>query len=157
MANAELYLAPMPVTSVGNHQPPANALNIPDAIWEQAKAEILLPVGVGSAFNGRFADAALAHTLQVVAVNDIAARIAQVVAEYRTAAAATPTPRDVSVGAWSFYYRYLDATQAYVVAHYDVLLTTAAGSSPWYLQFSAAGATHTFLVTAIACVLIPKT
>jgi hypothetical protein len=156
MANAELYLAPMPVTSIGNHQPPSQALNIPDAVWDQAKQALLLPVGTGAAFDGRFADAAIGHTQQTVAVNDVAARIAQVVAEYRTASFSTPTPRDVSVGAWSFYYRYLDATQAYVVAHYDVSITTAGGTTPWYLQFNDAGTTHTFLVTAIARVLIPK-
>lgn len=157
MANAELYLAPMPVTSIGNHQPPPQALNIPDAVWDQAKQAILLPPGAGSTFNGRFPDAAIAHAAQVVAVNDVAARIGQVVAEYRSAATAAGTPRDVSVGAWSFYYRYLDATQAYVVAHYDVSITTAGGTAPWYLQFNDAGTTHTFLVTAIARVLIPKT
>jgi hypothetical protein len=159
MATAELYLVPMPVTAPADHRPPANSQHLPPAVWTAAMGQLLLvDAGDHPLFDGRFQDAHLEQQGQEVAVDDIADSVRSAVAEYRTRSAAAGPEFEVGVGAWSFYYRYLDGYTAYVVAHYSLTRTTQTGNGAWYLQVAGdAGATHTFLVTAVARVTIPKT
>lgn len=154
MATAQIFLAPIPVTSRIDNRPPNDSHSIPDTAWTYAMNEILLPLGVGSAFNGRFPDAQVPQTGNSVAVSDIASRIGAAVKTYRDADSAIGLDRKVSVGGWTFYYRYPDAYAIHVVANYALALNPISGTLPWHIEVP--GTTHFFLVTAVARIAIPR-